>query len=139
MCKIGMRHQSTFVRGEKCGVEYPCVGAQGVLVYDNVCGLCHCLGDSVFRMACRCAWVNRKLGCQDSFQWRHHYFDEALVYMKQTRENVGKQTCTLEECFMGKMKKIGVHTRGRDPIRNQSAILQRYILKMAGTGMQEMD
>ena len=74
MYKIGMRQESTFVRGEKCGVEYPCVGAQGVLVYDNVCGLCHCLGNSVFRMACRCAWVNRKRGCQDNYPWRHCYF-----------------------------------------------------------------
>ena len=74
-----MRQESTFARGEKCGVEYPCVGAQGVLVYDNVCRLCHCLGSLVFRMACRCAWVNRKLGCQDSFQWRHHYFPMKLL------------------------------------------------------------
>ena len=29
--KISMNMERTFFEGEKCGVEYPCVGAQGVL------------------------------------------------------------------------------------------------------------
>ena len=54
-----------------------------------------------------------------------HYVDEAICYMRATRENVGKQTCTLEECFMGKMKKIACKTHRKSQALRS---IQRYLL-----------
>ena len=54
-----------------------------------------------------------------------HYFDESLMCMRSTRENPARQSNTLEECFMGKMKRIAckVH-RSTQAVRT----VMRYVL-----------
>ena len=56
-----------------------------------------------------------------------HYLDESLMHMRETLENPYKQSCIMEEDFMGKVKKVASKThRGNQPSRT----LARYLLML---------
>jgi hypothetical protein len=56
---------------------------------------------------------------------KHHYLQESLLFMQASCENAAKQTCMMEEDFMGKIKKIALKTHRSTTYQRA---MQRYLI-----------
>jgi len=63
---------------------------------------------------------------------KHHGLDHlALTLLKDSKLNPKKTSCLLEEDFLGKLKKIGISTRGGGCVSQTRRFFDRYLLELS--------